>query len=603
MILERLGRGVRFTCLGVAALMLAAPAAEAGETKFTAFKQAVAEAAADDRDIAAFYRSNGFEAVWTGAGEADRDRRSALLSAMQTVGLHGLPEDRYDTDRLMDILASVRSPRERAMAEVAMTKAFIRLARDMQSGALDPAAVDEDIKRDGAYRDATTYLAGIAATDSPRAYFRSIVPQTREYARLMKEKLHLERLIERGGWGATVPARALERGDSGAAVVALRDRLMRMGYLERSATMVYDAEIAQAVSAFQERHGLAIDGKAGANTMAQINRPAEARLRSVIVAMERERWLNRDRGSRHILVNLTDYSARIIDNDRITFQTRAVVGANSHDRRTPEFSDTMEHMIVNPTWHVPRSIAVNEYLPQLKANPGAAGHLRLYDWRGRQVSRAGVNFNAYNAQTFPFDLKQPPSNSNALGLVKFMFPNKYNIYLHDTPAKHLFQRARRAYSHGCIRLNEPFEFAYHLLARQEESPKEVFQRVLATGQETQIDLEQPVPVHLVYRTAFTDARGQTHYREDVYGRDAKIWNALMREGVTSVATASGIWQPRQAQAAPAPQPVQARPAETARPRQSTGSFEPTPVLFETRLQPAASGDTRSSTTQRSRIDR
>jgi murein L,D-transpeptidase YcbB/YkuD len=207
------------------------------------------------------------------------------------------------------------------------------------------------------------------------------------------------------------------------------------------------------------------------------------------------------------------------------------VGANSNDRRSPEFSDVMEFMVINPTWHVPRSIAVNEYLPQLKQNPNAVSHLVLFDGRGQRVSRQNVDFSAFTANTFPFDIKQPPSNSNALGLVKFMFPNPYNIYLHDTPAKNLFARETRAYSHGCIRLAQPFDFAYALLARQSSDPVGEFKRILATGVETTVPLRQPVPVHLIYRTAFTTAKGGVQFRRDVYGRDAKIWQALEREGV------------------------------------------------------------------------
>ncbi|MEM9241617.1 MAG: L,D-transpeptidase family protein, partial [Pseudomonadota bacterium] len=428
----------------------------------------------------------------------------------------------------------IRTPEDRARAEVAMSKAFIQLARDMQSGVLEPSKVDEEIKRNGVYSNATEYLTGIME-NKPRAYFRSIVPQTGEYARLMKEKLRLEKLIQAGGWGPAVPAGSLSKGQSGGAVVALRDRLIAMGYLERSSTMTYDRNIEGAVQVFQAAHGLEPDGQVDSGTMRQINEGPEARLRAVMVAMERERWLNKDRGARHVLVNLTDFSARIIDNDDITFQTRSVIGANTHDRRSPEFSDEMDHMVINPTWNVPRSITVKQYLPQMQANPGAVGHLKLYDWQGREVPRSAVNFNAYNGNTFPFDLKQPPSNSNALGLVKYMFPNKYNIYLHDTPSKHLFAHERRAYSHGCIRLADPFDFGYTLLAAQEDEPVDFFHKVLATGKETRVDLDQPIPVHIIYRTAFTDSKGRPQYRSDVYGRDAKIWNAMVRAGVTSPA--------------------------------------------------------------------
>ena len=217
----------------------------------------------------------------------------------------------------------------------------------------------------------------------------------------------------------------------------------------------------------------------------------------------------------------------------MTFQTRSVVGHRDLDRRTPEFSDVMEHMVVNPTWNVPRSIATKEYLPMLQRDPNAVGHLTLVDQRGRIIPREMVeDFTQFNERNFPFDMKQAPSRSNALGLVKFMFPNRHNIYLHDTPQKSLFGREARAFSHGCIRLNDPFDFAYALLARQEADPKAFFHARLSTGRETQIDLEEHVPVHLVYRTAFTQAKGRTQFRRDVYGRDARIWDALEAAGVS-----------------------------------------------------------------------
>jgi len=578
---KALATGLRRSGLVLAVVAGAAVAAPA-EAGITAFKQAVAEAASEDRDIAAFYRENGFSAVWTGAGDEQRNRRSALLSAMEAAGMHGLPAGRYETARLLRLLADVRTPRDRGLAEVAMSRAFIRIARDMQSGVLDPASVDDGIKRKGTYKDASTYLAGLVSSDHPRAYFRTLLPQTREYTRLLREKIRLERLIENGGWGPQVPGGALEVGQSGPAVIALRDRLMAMGYLKRTSTMVYDANIEDAVRRYQMALGLEPDGKAGDGTLTELNKSPATRLALVLVAMERERWLNKERGARHILVNLTDFSARIIDNDRITFETRAVVGANSHDRRSPEFSDEMEHLVINPSWYVPRSITVNEYLPQLRANPGAAAHLQIIDGSGRPVSRAGINFAAYTGNTFPFDLKQPPSRGNALGLVKFMFPNQYNIYLHDTPSKHLFARARRAYSHGCIRLAQPFDFAYEILSRQEEDPKGFFHSVLDSGQETKVELQETIPVHIIYRTAFSDARGEMHYRPDVYGRDARIWAALKQAGIESPALQLASMDIPQAQYFPTPRAAPA-PAATVTPVRAVQPQVQAPARVRTRV--------------------
>lgn len=508
-------------------VMTAAPA----QAQVTAFKQAVAENASRSKAVAAYYRERDFAPIWTGAGEEFRARRAALLSAFDMVGAHGLPQGKFRSDRLMDRMARADTPRDRGRLDVELTRVFLDFATDLQTGILTPTQVDDGIKRDAPLRDARQYLDGITGAD-PAAFIRSLAPTTQEYLRLLRVKMEYERRIASGGWGPRVPSGVLKPGESGRSVVALRNRLIAMGYLDRSLSTEYDADLQAAVQAFQTDHGLTPDGVAGSSTMSAINVPMEDRLKSVIVAMERERWLNRPRGDRHVLVNLADFHARIVDYGKVTFMTRSVIGKNRQDQRSPEFSDVMEHMVINPTWNVPRSIATKEYLPDFQQNPMSNGHLRLIDARGRIVDRSTVDFTQYNERNFPFDLKQPPSRSNALGLVKFMFPNRYNIYLHDTPSKSLFQRETRAFSHGCIRLADPFDFAYELLSRQEADPKSFFQSVLSTGRETVVPLEQPIQVHLIYRTAMTQPKGRINFRDDIYGRDARVWQALESAGVS-----------------------------------------------------------------------
>ena len=518
-----------------AALTLAAPAVffaapTTVQAQVTAFKQAVAEAAARDEDIAAFYRQNGYAPLWTGASDLHRERRAQLMRAITTVDNHGLPVARYAPEKLMEILASVRTPRDRGMAEVEMSRVFLKYARDIQTGMLIPSRIDSSMVREVPYRERLSYLTGLAE-EQPATFFRALPPTSMEYNALIKEKVAMERLLGAGGWGPTVKAKKLEPGDSGNAVIALRNRLIAMDYLDRTNTQTYGSEIMAAVQQFQIDHGLNDDGVAGAETIKQINVGVEKRLQSVMVALERERWFNTERGKRHILVNIPDFSAKIIDDGKITFRTRSVVGAKKEGRLTPEFSDVMEHMVINPSWYVPRSIATKEYLPALKRNPNAVSHIEITDSRGRKVNRAAVDWGALTTRTFPYAMRQPPSKSNALGLVKFMFPNKYNIYLHDTPQKALFARDVRAFSHGCVRLAQPFDFAYELLSKQEANPKDFFHSILDTRKETKVVLDEPVPVHLIYRTAVTNARGHTEYRADVYGRDAKIWQALSDAGV------------------------------------------------------------------------
>jgi murein L,D-transpeptidase YcbB/YkuD len=421
--------------------------------------------------------------------------------------------------------------------DVALTRAFLRYARDVQTGMLEPGQVVPLIRREVPLRDPAETLVAFLDAD-PVVFLRDLAPSNPEYGRLMRARAELQHALDTGGWGPRLPETKISQGDSGPAVVALRDRLIAMGYLAPTTVAVMDEAMVAAVRDFQARHGLAVDGVVGPGTRAELNRPVEERLQSVLVAMERERWTNMERGRRHVLVNLTDFSATIVDDEVETFRTRSVIGAEMSDRQTPEFSDVMEHMVINPSWYVPRSIVVNEYLPQLKRNRNAASQILITDRSGREISRNAIDFSRYDARSFPFSMRQPPSNSNALGLVKFMFPNRWNIYLHDTPAKSLFSREVRAFSHGCVRLNDPFEFAHALLAAQEDDPEGFFRARLNSGRETRVSLETPVPVHLIYRTAFTDPEGRLEFRRDVYGRDAAIWAALAREGVAILGPAS-----------------------------------------------------------------
>ena len=496
----------------------------------TIFQQTLASAASSNPSVGAFYRANGFQPIWTGSSETERARRAALFEALDEAPLHGLPTARYDVAGLKARMSAARTMADVAAVEAELSRVLVDFAADMETGALVPSRVDSEIKREVPKREPAEYLTQFIQM-TPQGFFDALPPQTPEYRALMKQKLLFERALAQGGWGATVNSGKLEPGQSGENVVALRDRLVRMGYLDRSLSRSYDATMEKAVQKFQSAHGLTADGVAGASTIQEINVSMEQRLRSVLVAMERERWTNAPRGDRHILVNLTDYTAKVIDDGKVTFESVTVIGANKGDRRSPEFSDEMEHMVVNPSWYVPRSIITKEYLPALQRNPNAVRHLEITDSRGRRVNRGSVNFAAYSARSFPFSMRQPPSSRNALGLVKFMFPNKYNIYLHDTPQKALFKREVRTFSHGCIRLGQPFDMAYTLLALQSDDPEGEFKSILNTGRETKVVFDRKIPVHIIYRTAFADERGQIEFRRDMYGRDGRIWAALAAAGV------------------------------------------------------------------------
>jgi murein L,D-transpeptidase YcbB/YkuD len=494
-----------------------------------AFRQAVAEAASEDAAISAFYRARDYAPIWTGAEDAPR--RQALLSALARAGDHGLPTARYAPEDLRALFAGIRTERDRGFAEVEATRFFLRYARDASSGVVDPARISgQHFKRELPRPDTLAILTAFAEAP-PAGFLRGLLPRAPEYARLLRARQQIEAQIAAGGWGPRVTAGSLAPGDTGTQVVALRNRLIAMGYLERSATASYDMRLQSAVQRFQANHGLPADGIATRATVAALNVEPQERLRSIIVALERERWTNIPRGERHIWVNLTDFTSRIVDRDQITFETVSVIGDRDPDKQTPEFSDMMTYMEINPDWTIPRSIVGRQYLAGLQANPNAHSYLQVIDGAGRVVDRSRVNFAAYSARTLPFNLRQPPGPSNPLGKVKFMFPNPWAIYLHDSPARNLFTHDVRAYSSGCVRLKDPDEFAYALLAAQTDDPRGLFDGIYRSGQQTRVYLDDPVPVHLVYRTAFTNIRGEMNYRADIYGRDAQVFDALMRAGV------------------------------------------------------------------------
>jgi L,D-transpeptidase YcbB len=529
-------RRVMYALLALALGLLAVFAVLPASAQSIAFKQAVAQTAANDKAIAAFYKARSYKPIWT--SNKDRQRRLAFVAAASKAQDHGLPTGRYDAAQLKRDFAGIKTAKAKGALEVETTRKFLQYARDLQTGILEPRKVDRNMTLKPPRRDRLKTLTAFAKS-SPKAFFKSLAPTDPDYARLLKEKVRIERIIAKGGWGPKVKAKKLESGQSGAAVVALRRRLSSMGYKQLGQSKTFDAKLVAAVKQFQTDSGLNADGTVGSLTLAAVNVPATERLMQVVIGLERLRWLNKPLGKRHIIVNEADFRATIYDNGTPTFETRVVVGKAGR-WRTPEFEKKMTHMVINPSWFVPGSIAGGEYLPLLKKNANALARqgIEIRDTSGRKVDPNTIDFSKYSKSNFPFSMKQPPSSANALGRVKFMFPNKHAIYLHDTPAKSLFGRDVRAYSHGCVRVQKPLELAYTLLAKQSSNPKKLFDDALASGKEVTIKLKKPVPIYLVYRTAWVTAKGRPNYRRDSYSVDKKVFSALSKAGVVLKAARS-----------------------------------------------------------------
>ena len=280
---------------------------------------------------------------------------------------------------------------------------------------------------------------------------------------------------------------------------------------------------------FQRRHGLDADGVVGPATLAALNVPARERVRQIDVNLERWRWLPQDLGRHYILLNIANFELAVVDDSRVTLNMRTVVGRTY--RRTPVFSDRVTYMVLNPRWSVPYNIATQDILPKLKADPNylANMNMKLFEGWGadrRELSQSDVDWSQVTARSFNYHLRQEPGPSNALGQVKFMFPNPFNVYLHDTSARELFARTERTFSSGCIRLERPLDLAEYLLSDNGKWTRADLDRAVASGVEQTVNLSAPMPVHLLYWTAWSETEGPVQFRADIYSRDAPVRDAL-----------------------------------------------------------------------------
>ncbi len=493
----------------------------------------VTKVSARDKGLAEFYAERRFKPIWV--GQQNASRRNAFIKVLRNAGDHGLPVSRYDPKGLQNALRTARSPDQRGAAEILASLTMIKYARDVSSGVLNPSSVDPEIAVTTRKLGSKGLLTNFTKS-SPKAYLERLSPRNSEYVKLLEERKRLMKSM-RGAETPDVPLATIKPGISAKNVKLMRRKLSALGYGNLGGSSTYDAKLVKVVKKFQKDRGLGADGVVGPATIKAMNFGPKSQMTKVLVNLERQRWMNFARGTRHVSVNLPDYSVSMIDNGKVTFKSRTVIGQTKDDFRTPEFYDKMTHMVINPTWNVPKSIAVKEYVPIILKDRNflSKRNMVMVNASGNAVRPSLgelAKYNKDNFKTFPYFIKQRPDPANALGLVKFMFPNKFNIYLHDTPSKPLFNKEVRAFSHGCVRVHQPFDFAYKLLEKQSSNPEAMFKKLLDTKEEKFVNLKKSVPVYITYRTVYFDGGDRPIYRSDIYGRDAKVYNALKRAGVS-----------------------------------------------------------------------
>jgi L,D-transpeptidase YcbB len=422
---------------------------------------------------------------------ADVDLSTALLRYTVHLGLgHAAADDRASSSRPLDVLSTFRAMRQPEML---------------------PAAL------------------------------QALEPRHAEYRELRRALAALRAIVLRGGWPAVPSDLVLRPGDE-AAMATLQTvaaRLQWGGDLTAAEwpadprtqmpadarTPIYEGTLVDGVRRFQKRHGLLVDGIVGRRTVAALNVPASARLEQIEINMDRYRRLPDDLGFRHVRVNIPEFQVRVVEGGETLLSTRAVVGLPS--MQTPVFSDRISYLVFNPYWNVPDGILYREIAPKAAEDPGYVASQNfeiLSGWEedAQLLDPATVD---WEAERLGLRIRQRPGPENALGLVKFMFPNRYSVYLHDTPSKWLFDRPRRALSHGCVRVENPESLAEVLLSHDEGWTTDRVLGTMRSRNRQVVALNTPVPVHLLYFTAWVDDGDSIHFRDDVYGRDkgARAW--------------------------------------------------------------------------------
>jgi murein L,D-transpeptidase YcbB/YkuD len=458
------------------------------------------------------YRNSGFKPLWL-AGDAPSDRAKAVLAYAAKISEDGLEPMAY----LPKVLSSYSNvteqvgidPQSLAQFDIAMTAATLKLAREIS----DPAQS----------------LKILAWTPFPEAYLNDLMPKHPSYGRMKAELAKLRASNQKPPYEKIAEGKPVKEGKSDPRISLVRDRMQDMGFLASGESYVeagfentLDAGLSAALKKFQKSVKLRQTGSLDLATVKNLNRDTSQKdIQRLVYNMERLRWLPKDLGTRFVFVNQPAYNVQVMDRGNEVWHSKVIVGKPLN--QTYAFHDEMETVVFNPSWGVPQSIIVNEYLGKLRRDPSYLDRqgFKVIAPNGKVVRSSSINWAAYGSRP-PFGVQQPPGKGNALGELKFLFPNSHDIYMHDTPTKNLFGESTRTFSHGCIRVQNPREFAEVVLGWDREK----IDRETDSRKSQSVVLKQKLPVHITYFTAWPDSTGKMNYFNDIYERDEAMEKAL-----------------------------------------------------------------------------
>ena len=477
--------------------------------------------------VAHFFGARDFKPAWAIPGSSDE-----ILKAVRSIDRDGLTPADYHLAALERVLGEKTAPAD-VDVQLLLTDAVATLIDHVRYGKVKPQTLDRHWTEDprAGAPALETLVAKVAASPST-ATIESLKPDHFIYVGLRTALARYRDIAGRGGW-PIVPVGPSIKPDAvtmDKRIPAIRARLVASGDLAAadSGGDTYDVPLQAAVKAFQERHRLAGDGVIGKTTIDALNVSAEARASQVRVNLERVRWVIGGLSDSFVLVNLPAFKVYLIKDRKNVWEGRTMIGKTA--RQTPAFRADMRYIVFNPDWTVPPTILAKDVLEGMRkgTNPIKTKKLTILDKQGREVSADRIDWTAATAANFPYTLRQPPGADNALGRVKFIFPNEHSIFLHDTPHRELFASDLRAFSSGCIRVERPLELAATLLKGQDDWTPEKIDRVVAAGASETVFLKQPLPVLIVYWTVSVGASGDVHFARDVYARDAPVLLGLNR---------------------------------------------------------------------------
>jgi murein L,D-transpeptidase YcbB/YkuD len=482
------------------------------------------------------YDKTGTDPLWVTAN-GPTEHGTIILGYLRESYRHGLDPDEYKVDRILE-LWDAADPDALARLETLLTYNLVKYVHDISYGQLKPLASDPVLFAEAGNIDFNPLrtIEHILATSDLDQFLAGLPPRHYHYTALKAALEHYRNIAESGGWSSIPQGPSLRPGDTDARIILVRKRLQVTDHPAGTAldtnSIHYDPLLERTVQAFQRRHGLLVDGIIGANTLAAMNISAAEKVASIRLNMARWRWQDHDLGAQYLLTNIAAFTVKAFQGEDIILDMPVIVGKQQH--QTPVFSSKIKYLDFNPFWNIPTSIAQNEELPRLRKNPNhlVDRHIRLFSsWQSDAVELDSTVIDWHNVsrgRMAGYKLRQEPGPWNALGKIKFSFPNRYSVYMHGTPAQNLFSRTQRDFSHGCIRISDPLALAIFVLETQSDDwPREKIEEIYQQELRKVIRLSSPLAVHITYQTAWVDKSGTVHFNRDIYLRDAALHNALL----------------------------------------------------------------------------